>query len=813
VSHVGAVSKAQATSVASYTIDPAGTGYAAGDTLLLAVVDNNTGGNVVTVASTSGTWTQRAQQVIGSGTATLYSKVAVASESPVTVSNTVNSRGAAGIEVRRGETLDWAGITWLANSGASDVPSVAAKTISAAAATALAIAWMRSSSWVTGDQWAAVAGWTERVDAIGFGAGGSALVISDKVGPTVPATDWVTTPTAVTTNTGGAWLLVATQAAIADPMGALSGGGGFSLTARKGARNPFAAPVSTGNSTMAVTGVKGSTGGGHVVAQTDFESGVLGASILNNGTDFYNGGNTVGGGSAVYSTVGAHSGGQAMRLRTPLSTDAINRSRSFTALATYVFRGYLHLPASPGTGAWLPLTLKLGAVDVAQVRVSTAGVIQLRDAAIANGGTLALTGTDWRVEWKVQPGVGQTLRIWDAGNLDGAIANFDHQLTATCTNAGVGTVDTMATSIFGGTVVDASWDDVGFGDTDWLGPTNPSVPAASGTFGLSGGGDLQTAGTHVRQVNLFLSGGDTDSVAGSKNDADNSSFAFSTGTDTTTAKDAQAQVVLSGGGAFTTSAFATFPEVHTGTFLESDGTSSPAFTVKVNRPRPFGALSGGGGFSATVRKGAKVPTVLSGGTSSPGWSAFQSGTNSTSLSLSGGGALSVVGRKSARAVLPLSGGGAFAVASHRGAQGSVLLRTGNTEPVWTFVHADVIGQFEVGTFVLSGGGQFLTGQVPAVGWVLLEWNVSVDDHPRPHWNPLWKRVRMPHTRYGLLLYRDGRVIETPTLERPEEWDADFVISTGQWYGPADDWKAVVLRDAGYTLVSIDASSGLPGVPV
>jgi hypothetical protein len=88
--------------------------------------------------------------------------------------------------------------------------------------------------------------------------------------------------------------------------------------------------------------------------------------------------------------------------------------------------------------------------------------------------------------------------------------------------------------------------------------------------------------------------------------------------------------------------------------------------------------------------------------------------------------------------------------------------------------------------------------------VQLVWNAPIDDHPRPR-KPLWERFAYPQTRLGLLVWRDGTVLETDTLERVEEYGADLVIS-GVWYGQSTDWPVAVLTAAGYTLVSIPATN-------
>ncbi len=92
--------------------------------------------------------------------------------------------------------------------------------------------------------------------------------------------------------------------------------------------------------------------------------------------------------------------------------------------------------------------------------------------------------------------------------------------------------------------------------------------------------------------------------------------------------------------------------------------------------------------------------------------------------------------------------------------------------------------------------------IPAVPRLMLVLNKGVDDHQRPRL-PLWSRYRFQPTQLALLLYEDGRVIETDTLYRDEYLDADDVAAGGHQsiYDP-DDWQVGVLTAAGYTLVEV-----------
>jgi hypothetical protein len=65
---------------------------------------------------------------------------------------------------------------------------------------------------------------------------------------------------------------------------------------------------------------------------------------------------------------------------------------------------------------------------------------------------------------------------------------------------------------------------------------------------------------------------------------------------------------------------------------------------------------------------------------------------------------------------------------------------------------------------------------------------------------LWYHFSYPFTQTALLLFTDGRVIPTFTLEGPLYRSADAVAGGGyQSIYPSDSWEVDVLTDAGYTL--------------
>lgn len=77
---------------------------------------------------------------------------------------------------------------------------------------------------------------------------------------------------------------------------------------------------------------------------------------------------------------------------------------------------------------------------------------------------------------------------------------------------------------------------------------------------------------------------------------------------------------------------------------------------------------------------------------------------------------------------------------------------------------------------------------------------GVDDHSRPD-HPLWRRYHYQPTQIALLLFLDGRVVETDTLFVQEYLDADDVAGGGHISVYLEtDWQVEVLTAAGYTLV-------------
>lgn len=92
--------------------------------------------------------------------------------------------------------------------------------------------------------------------------------------------------------------------------------------------------------------------------------------------------------------------------------------------------------------------------------------------------------------------------------------------------------------------------------------------------------------------------------------------------------------------------------------------------------------------------------------------------------------------------------------------------------------------------------------VMAIPRKMLVFPKGVDDHARPRL-PLWHRYRYQPTQIALLLYEDGRVVETESLYVSGYLDADAVAAGGhQSIYDQDAWEVGVLTAAGYTLVDV-----------
>lgn len=100
---------------------------------------------------------------------------------------------------------------------------------------------------------------------------------------------------------------------------------------------------------------------------------------------------------------------------------------------------------------------------------------------------------------------------------------------------------------------------------------------------------------------------------------------------------------------------------------------------------------------------------------------------------------------------------------------------------------------------------------PPIPHKMLLLQKDVDDHTRPRL-PLWSRYHYQPTQIALLLYEDGRVVETDTLYMQAYLDADDVAAGGHLsIYEQDDWQVAVLEAAGYTLVDVYAPDIYGGV--
>lgn len=100
-----------------------------------------------------------------------------------------------------------------------------------------------------------------------------------------------------------------------------------------------------------------------------------------------------------------------------------------------------------------------------------------------------------------------------------------------------------------------------------------------------------------------------------------------------------------------------------------------------------------------------------------------------------------------------------------------------------------------------------------MGCVILDWPVSINDHTRPEVEGvskrMWRIYAFAESLLEILLWRDGRTMETTTLYVEEYKTCDGTARHGMRF-PDDAWQVQVLRDAGYTLVTCPES--IPSMP-
>jgi len=85
----------------------------------------------------------------------------------------------------------------------------------------------------------------------------------------------------------------------------------------------------------------------------------------------------------------------------------------------------------------------------------------------------------------------------------------------------------------------------------------------------------------------------------------------------------------------------------------------------------------------------------------------------------------------------------------------------------------------------------------------LVWPESINDHTRPEVEGvskrMWRIFAFNESALEILLWRDGRTMETTTLYVEEYKTADSTARHGMQFD-SDDWRVQVLLDAGYTVV-------------
>lgn len=287
----------------------------------------------------------------------------------------------------------------------------------------------------------------------------------------------------------------------------------------------------------------------------------------------------------------------------------------------------------------------------------------------------------------------------------------------------------------------------------------------------SAGAQLTFTGSQAKQRTFNQVGGATaGSITANKQQPNQAAIGFSTSMQAVMRKDATGAPVESDGAQLVFTGFVTLPLARSGTFISSDG---GAFTVSVARSGHAGAFA--------LHAGAQV---------------------------------SFTGQRQQARIISLTGGPTAVFAGRKGTRGVLALLGGDVGTLWSAVSNLPPVEIHAGGFVLSAGGDFRTTSPSE--WVQFVLGKYQDNHRRVPPGPypakgLWKRVTPPLSSYGLLLFRDGRVVEVTDLGSADEWDADYVIATGFWYGKVGDWQAQVLAGAGYTLTPIDKTSGLAGV--
>lgn len=91
----------------------------------------------------------------------------------------------------------------------------------------------------------------------------------------------------------------------------------------------------------------------------------------------------------------------------------------------------------------------------------------------------------------------------------------------------------------------------------------------------------------------------------------------------------------------------------------------------------------------------------------------------------------------------------------------------------------------------------------------LVWPVSINDHTRPEVEGvskrMWRIYAFAESLWEILLWRDGRTMETSTLYVEEYKTCEGTARHGSVFD-SDDWQYQVLVDAGYTLVECQPPS-------
>ncbi len=195
----------------------------------------------------------------------------------------------------------------------------------------------------------------------------------------------------------------------------------------------------------------------------------------------------------VFDSAVAFRGTLSMRCTT--SASICNAREDYTLRSNVYVRAFLYFDALPAANTF-PLNVNAGATTRAQFRLNTAGTVSLRNGTTAVYTSVATlsTSTWYRVEWDLENGVGQSVRVYPGDSATALISSGSQTFNT-------GTHDSVLVGYPASTTHTVWFDEVAVDDTANPGPlgkfepghvaTATTVPAA-----LMGQGNTMTPG-HV----------------------------------------------------------------------------------------------------------------------------------------------------------------------------------------------------------------------------------------------------------------------------------------------------------------------------